>query len=90
MCHALPLVPVARGHGKCARPTRPVRQEQMHDKSLDTTKEKLEEFMNGPWPAFQKFVKSLDSPRASVEVAWVSGQRTFQKLFRYEMLLFES
>ena len=31
-----------------------------HDKSLDTAKEKLEEFMKGPWPAFQKLVKSLD------------------------------
>ena len=31
-----------------------------HDKSLDTAKEKFEEFMKGPWPAFQKLVKSLD------------------------------
>ena len=31
-----------------------------HDQSLDTAKEKLEEFMKGPWPAFQKLVKSLD------------------------------
>ena len=61
-----------------------------HDKSLNTAKEKLEEFMKGLWPASQKLVKSLDGPRASVEVAWVSGQRTLQKLFRSEMLLSES
>ena len=30
------------------------------DKSLDTATEKLEEFMKGPPPAFQKLVKSLD------------------------------
>ena len=31
-----------------------------NDKGLDTAKEKLEEFMKGPLPAFQKLVKSLD------------------------------
>ena len=30
-----------------------------HDKSLDTAKEKLEEFMKGSWSAFQKLEKSL-------------------------------
>ena len=28
MCHPLPLVPIAHDHGNCAKPTRPVRQEQ--------------------------------------------------------------
>ena len=46
-----------------------------NDKSLDTAKEKLVEFMKGPWLAFQKLVRTLDSPRASVEVAWVIGTR---------------
>ena len=31
-----------------------------NDKGLDSAKEKLEEFMKGPWLAFQKLVKSLD------------------------------
>ena len=33
---------------------------KLHDKSLDTAKEKLEEYKKGPWPAFQKLVKSFD------------------------------
>ena len=56
MCHPLPLVPIARAHGNCAKPTGPVRKNKSHDKSLDTAKEKLEEFMI----AFHKLVKSLD------------------------------
>ena len=31
-----------------------------HEKTIDTAKENLEEFLKGPWPAFQKLVKSLD------------------------------
>ena len=59
MCHPLPLVPIARGHGNVPNQDQ-FGKSKSHDKSLDTANEKLEEFMKGPWLAFQKLLKSLD------------------------------
>ena len=60
MCRPLPLVPIARGYGDCAKLTGPVRQEQSDEKTIDTVKEKLEEFLEGTWPAVQKLLTGFD------------------------------
>ena len=55
-----PISDMSRGHGMVPSPQDQLGNSKTHDKSLDTAKEKLEEFMKGPWPAFQKLVKSLE------------------------------
>ena len=60
MCHPLPPVPIARGHGNCAKPTGPVRQEQIGRQESRHRQRELEQFVKDPRPAFLKLVKSLD------------------------------
>ena len=56
---------------------------ESHDKSLDTGKKKLEEFMKGPWPAFQTLVRpSIDHVHLSRSLGYRDN--------RSEMSLFES
>ena len=58
MCHPLPLACSSRSW--LWNPQDQFGKSKSHEKTIDTAKEKLEEFLKGPWPALQKLVKSLD------------------------------